>query len=96
MGFEKWQNAIKTAKIPDDKWETLQEAPSQGTPLGPMIIKKFLQKDGDVIEVDLTGRERRSIGNFLRALRIARSSDKTDFLLRYSEDQKTAYIKRVG
>ena len=96
MGFEKWQNSIKKAKIPNDKWETLQEAPSQGTPLGPIIIKNYLQKDGDVIEIDLTGRERRSIGNFLRALRIAKPSDKTDFLLRYSEDQKTAYIKRVG
>lgn len=98
MGFEKWKDIVRKAKIPEEEWQELIVV-KQGEPLGPTILDNFLQKDGDVIEVDLKGKDRRAIGNFMRALGIAKSKRKmenVDFLLRYSTDYRKAYIKRVG
>jgi len=96
MGFEKWKTLIKKARDMDDKWDTLIEAPSSKEPLGPIILTHYLQKDGDIIEIDMKDKDRRAIGNFLKSLRLARTNEKTDFLLRYSEDFKKAYVKRLG
>lgn len=95
MGLEKWKDIIKQTTVPDAEWEELTvSAPTQK--LGPMILQNYLQKDGDVIEIDMTTKKRRALGVFLRALKVAAKNPKTEFLLRYSQDYKTAYIKRVG
>lgn len=97
MGFEKWNDKIKKAELPEDEWEELITfTPSKA--LGPTVIANYLQKDGDVIEIDLEGKDRRCIGNFIRALNIVNKKQKLnlDFLLRYSKDYKRAYIKRIG
>lgn len=98
MGFEKWKNIVKKTDVPEEEWDELILASSSTTPLGPAIIDNYLQQDGDVIEIDMKDKDRRSIGNFLRALRIAKAKRKLDisFLLRYSRNNEKAYIKRVG
>lgn len=97
MGFEKWKGKIKKTTVPEGKWEELI-LPASTKALGSTVIKSYLQKDGDVIELDLKGKDRRGIGNFLKALNIAKTNLglKAEFLLRYSEDFAKAYIKRVG
>jgi len=97
MGFEKWKTIVKKADVEDEEWDELVVV-SSTTALGPTILADYLQTDGDVIEIDMTDKDRRAIGNFLRALRVAatRQKQKLDFLLRYNKERTKAYIKRVG
>ena len=96
MAFERWKDRIRKVEIEDAEWEELEIPVTGGMPLGEAILKNFLQHDGDVIEVDLEGKDKRAVGNMLKALRKAVKGKNIDFLLRYSKDGKKAYIKRIG
>lgn len=83
----------------EDGWETLiPAAPPSKQTLGQYIIQEYLQKDGDVIEIDLTNQKRKSVGVLIKALNSAakKSQTKAEFLLRYGQKKTKAYIKRVG
>jgi len=96
MAFERWKNKIKKTEVPEDEWEELVVPSQTGIPLGKAILDNYLQKDGDVIEIELERNDRRAMGNFMRALNKAKGDKNIEFLLRYSKDGKRAYVRRVG
>jgi len=94
--IEKWRKRIKKTEIMPNEWDELVPSQFYKKTLGQYIMENYLAKDGDVIEIDLSNMNRRAVGNLLKALNAAKKSDKIEFLLRYSKDGRTAYVKRVG
>jgi len=90
--IEEYTKRIQKTKMPDD-WETLPELKPKVN-LGRYILENYLQKRGDVIEIDTSDKHGRYIGSLKKALMMAAEKQKATLLFRYSHDYKSLYIKR--
>ena len=93
--IEKYAQLIRKAKVPDDEWETLPEI-KPAMKLGDYILQEHLKQEGDTIELDLEGKERRTVGNFKRALSVVAKNRGVVVVFRYSRDFKRLYVRRIG
>ena len=96
--LDKWTSCLKKAEhIAEEEWVEFKPRKS-GKTLGDHILENFLQIDGDVLEVDLHGRRRGTVGGVMKAIfhSTKKLKLKAEFVIRYSKNYETAYIKRIG